>query len=920
MSEHTERIMVKKAAQATPNRLLRAARKEHGWTQQQVADRIGAPLSLNVSRWENGTAFPSAYYLERLCQLFGKSVRELGLSQLEDETLGEQAPPQAAPLEQRRSWTTPRAEQEETMTNNSLASTPTYKAQDRYRADLMTFRDDTPLLGREQDVAAAGQLLLRQEVRLLTLTGVGGTGKTRLGMQLAAELGDHFADGVCFVALAPIRDPALVAPTMVQFLGLKNLGDEQPLTRLQTYLRDKHLLLVLDNFEHVVSAASLLAELLLTCPRLKLLVTSRELLHLRAEHQFPVPPLALPNLSDLPDLESLSHYAAVELFVQRAQAIVPDFQLAQENASMIAEICVRLDGLPLALELAAARVNLLPPPALLARLEKRLQVLVGKMRDVPERQQTLRKTLAWSYDLLAPEEQRLFRRLSIFVGGWSLEAAEAVCKIGNDKEMEIMDGMTSLLEKSLVQQGMVMGGGEPRLMMLETVREYGLECLTSSGEAEAAQRAHAGYFLTLAEKAERELHGTQQTEWMQRLEREHDNLREVLHWSLELEEREIALRLGGALWWFWNIRGHLSEGRRFLEHALRGSERVVGTVRAKALSTAGGLAYVQGDFDRAERLCRQGLVLFQELRDTHYIADTLWMLGQIAWARGNYAEARRLAEEGRTMLKEVGDRQVIIYVLILLGRVALFEGEYTKARSQLEEALALAREVHDTFHVANALGHLAKVYFFSQGDAATARSLYEEAFRLYAVVGAPWLSAYIQYELSHVILSQGDVALARSLVEESLVSLREVGDQRDLARALFFSANITAFQGNLVAACAQYEESLKRLMQVGDKQYIAFCLERLGQIATKQGVHAWAARLWGAASLLREAMDSPLPPVEHPAYEQAVADVRTHLDEKAFAAAWAEGRMMTLDQVLTVGEPAVIPTPGIEDRHQFHEH
>ncbi len=364
--------MVKKAAHATPNRLLRVARKERGWTQQQVADRIGAPLSLNISRWENGTAFPSAYYLEKLCHLFGKSIRELGLSQLEGETQGEQAPPQAASFEQTLSWAVPQAEQEETMPDDPLTSTSTYGAQEAYRADLMTFRDDalplslTSLIGREQDVASVCALLRRPEVRLVTLTGAGGIGKTRLALRVADELRVDFADGVVFVSLATLHDPALVVPTIVQSLGLKETEQWSPLDLLQMALREKQLLLLLDNFERLVQAAPQLVDLLTRCPQLTLLVTSRAVLQVQGEYEFGVSPLALPTREQIHAYETLTQYSAVALFLQRAQTIKADFQLTAANAPTIAEICLRLDGLPLALELAAARIRLLSPQELRA--------------------------------------------------------------------------------------------------------------------------------------------------------------------------------------------------------------------------------------------------------------------------------------------------------------------------------------------------------------------------------------------------------------------------------------------------------------------------------------------------------------------------------------------------------------------------
>ena len=404
----------------------------------------------------------------------------------------------------------------------------------------------TQLIGREQEVATVQDLLQSEDVRLVTLTGPGGTGKTRLGLQVAAELCDLFTDGVYFVNLAPISDPNIVVPTIAQTLSIREVTSRSLPERLKEELQQKQLLLLLDNFEQVVSAALQVMDLLDACPKLKVLVTSREVLRVRAEREFAVLPLALPDPIHLPALTVLSHYAAVTLFIQRAQAVKPAFQLTPMNARAIAEICVWLDGLPLAIELAAARVKLYPPQALLARLEQGLQILTSGARDVPVRQQSLRNTIAWSYDLLNAEEQQLFRWLSIFVGGCTLEAVEAICRSAGDERTEVLQTVASLIDKSLVQQ--TGQDEEPRLMMLETIREYGLECLAASKELEDTRQAHAQYYLALAAQVEPELSGPQQAEWLERLEREHDNLRAALHWSLEQGEAghsmETALRLG----------------------------------------------------------------------------------------------------------------------------------------------------------------------------------------------------------------------------------------------------------------------------------------------------------------------------------------------------------------------------------------
>lgn len=778
----------------------------------------------------------------------------------------------------------------------------------------------TSLVGREQEAATVCALLQREGVRLVTLTGAGGIGKTRLEIEVASRLLNTFAEGVCFVPLAPISHPRLVIPTISYTLGLVDpLRDQaqraEQLDFLKEFLQDKRLLLVLDNFEHVMPAAPELTSLMMACPHLKLLVSSREMLRLQGEHEFTVPPLALPKRTHLPAIEVLSQYASVALFLERALAIKPDLVITRANIQAIATICVRLDGLPLAIELAAARVKLLPPAALLQQLTHRFELLTGGARNAPERQQTMRNTVAWSYNLLDEAEQRLFRLLSVFVGGSTLEAIAAVSSTVTGGTGSLLDALASLIDKSLLQQS-GQEEEEARFVMLETIREYGLEMLASTEEIGVARQAHATYYLALAEAAEPEYAGSRQAAWLERLEREHDNLRAVMLWTLErvrAEEvtfrKELGLRLGGALRRFWIVRGHWSEGQLFLERALTDSEEVEVSVRANALIALANLVG-QDDYERAEAMCQKCLLLCRELGYQPGIAYILYLLAWAARDREDYAAERSFAGEALALFRQLGDQESIAWSLFALASADIIQREYRSAYPLIAESQALFREQNNRSGVAWSLYQLARAYLESEGYSATMQAALEESLALWKELGDPRGTALTLCLSGQAALIQGNTELARSQIEEGLHICREIKDQQGTALALILSGQVHALQGEEITAYHLYEESLALARETKQRWIIAACLEGLAMMLARWSEIVQATRLWGKAEALRDAVHVPIPPIEYLDYESSLAPVREQLGEKAFAAAWAEGQTMTLERVLSArGEETISSTP-----------
>jgi predicted ATPase/DNA-binding CsgD family transcriptional regulator len=761
----------------------------------------------------------------------------------------------------------------------------------------------TPLIGREQEVAEGSRLLQQNEVRLLTLSGPGGVGKTRLAVTLAQQLRQDFVDGVHFISFASLHDAAFVLPSIAQALRLQGGGSFSPLEHVKSFLQGKQILLLLDCFEQVVSAAPLVVDLLTTCPLLKIVVTSRETLHVRGERVLSLFPLPLPD-KHLSSDESIIQCSSVALFVERAQEAYPAFQLCAENAPVVAEICRRLDGLPLALELAAARLRLLSPQELLERLTRRLPLLTDGPRDLPPRQQALRTTIQWSYDLLTADEQRLFRFIASFACGCTLSTLEAVYGMLTGEVSFVVEGVSSLLNKHLLYQG---EQGERQLLMLATIREYGRELLLACDEWEEVMNKQAEYYVQIVEEAANLAHGNERERAFDRLERERENLRAALRWLVERGgDMEMALRLIGALSQFWLVRWYISAERHWVERALAAGTEVAPAIRALALRAAGWLAFVQDDGNKAEEYYRESLKLYEELGEPGGQAATLLWLGSLALTmRNDSVTARSLLDASYALAVSANDRLIQELVYTTRGNMALTQGDFNTAQTCFEHSLAFCKAIRNKKHLARALRGLGRICL-ARGDVEKARAYIEESLALAREVKDQQHMAYALTLLGQLTLAQNDATRARTLLEEALVCARTLGVRRLVAYGLVYVARAAVVQGDVEGARNRYEESLCLFREVGDVAGAAACLQGRGILLARQGNLQGCARLWGAAQDMLDRLDPTAPQpfslsiecIADTEYEHMLAEVRAQLGPQAFAAAWEEGRTMTPERIL----------------------
>ncbi|MEO8286037.1 MAG: tetratricopeptide repeat protein [Chloroflexota bacterium] len=863
---------------------VRQKRIGHDLTQESLAMRIGCAFE-TIRKIESGRRRPSR-------QLAILLARELGASEEELPALVELA----------------RAENDDAGHDAAAldSSTSHNGSEEQLAVALPAVR--TTFIGREQEVETVSKLLTSKGKRLVTLIGPPGIGKTRLALQVAVLLSGHSNQQVIFVPMSPVSDASQVGPAIAQALGAKEVIGQSVFDTLTEQLKHRDLLLLLDNFEQIVDAARLVGDLLTECPLLKVLVTSRTALQVYGEQQFQVPSLSMPEQDKFEQgLSDVQEYESVQLFVQRAQAVATDFALTGDNAPIIAQICSHLDGLPLAIELAAARCRVLSPQAILTRLQSALSLLTKGSQDLPARQQTLRGAIDWSYELMNAEEKAQFSRMSVFVGGVTLEAIEEICSLPGEDSSETLGLVTALVEKSMLRVA-TDSEGENRFWMLWTLREYARERLVAGGEEESIKRRHARYYLNLAETAESHLKGPQRDIWLRRLTADANNLRAALNWCLDeqSDDKEIGIRLAGALHWFWYFNGSISEGRDCLERAIEIAEQQPATGRewlaakAKVLNAAGRLALIQDDYTHILPRLQEAVTIWRELDDKRNLAYSLTNLGIAIAARkrdtasGGY----QLVEEGVNLFREIGDKWGLAYALDFRADAILVTGgEEEDALRSKEESLMYYRELGDSWGMASLtseLGYLA----VRRGDYDKARATLEEAVEMSHQVGDKVYMAHSTRSLGDVEWQAGNYERATALYKESLSISRQLGDKLGEANALRNLGHLAMDRNELREAEEQYRQGLKLVRGLGNEQTVALFVDALAGVEAVRGDAPRAVKLLGLAGAMREAHHGIVPPPDDRQYRRTLDVLHERLDNEEFTQALNEGKHLNISQAL----------------------